>query len=81
MWDNALLPFRTSGLWLTAKVAIQTCLIRELGEELWKAVFKTFMIKVMNFILMEFSNQSTHHWDIKKQIMTKIARRIEKLKP
>jgi hypothetical protein len=80
MWNNALLPFRRSGLWFTAKVAIHTCLIRELGEELGKAVFKTFMIKVMNFVLMEFSKQSTHHWDIKMQIMAKIARRIEKLK-
>jgi hypothetical protein len=53
---------------------------RELGEELGKAVFKTFMIKVMHFVLMEFSNLSTHEWDIKKQMMAKIARRIEKLK-
>jgi hypothetical protein len=80
MWNSGLLPFRRSGLWFTAKVAIHTCLIRELGEELGKAVFKAFMIKVMNFVLMEFSKQSTHHWDIKMQMMAKIARRIEKLK-
>jgi hypothetical protein len=80
MWNGGLLPFRRSGLWFTAKVAIHTFLIRELGEELGKAVFKTFMIKVMNFVLTELSQQSTHEWDIKMQMMAKIARRIEKLK-
>jgi hypothetical protein len=38
------------------------------------------MIKVMNYVLMEFSKQSTHQWDIKMQMKAKIARRIEKLK-
>jgi hypothetical protein len=80
MWNGGLLPFRRSGLWFTAKVAMHTYLIRELGEELGKAVFKTFMIKVMNFVLTELSQQSTHEWDIKMQMMAKIARRIEKLK-
>jgi hypothetical protein len=34
----------------------------------------------MHFVLMEFSKHPTHHWDIKMQMMAKIARRIEKLK-
>jgi len=44
-WCQSSLPFRRSGLWLTAKVALQISLIRELGPEYGPVVYKALMIK------------------------------------
>lgn len=78
-WGNCLVPFRRSGLWFTAKAALQVSLIREHGEIEGVILYKTFMIQVLSFVLKCHHDVSPKEKETVMEILPSITRRIEKL--
>ena len=80
LWNDCLLPWRRSALWLTVRVALQSTLIHALGSEQGTSEYKNFMIFLMTEIASlasaaNFSNELCH------VIVAKVARRTSKLGP
>ncbi len=78
LWDNCLLPWRRSPLWLALRVTIQSTLAATLSSKEALAEYKNFMI----FFLTEIASQaSTSNLPdaMCHVILAKIARRAAKL--
>ena len=80
LWDDCLIPWRRSALWLTLKVAIQTTLTGSLPFEDAIQEYKNFMALV-SMGIGSSALASKLPSDLVHVIFTKIARRIHKLGP
>ena len=75
-WNNSLLPFRRSGLWMTIKVVFHTILTKRLGH-VGSIVYKVLMTYFLTSIICE-----THHQistDLLVHCIRKIVRRLNKI--
>ena len=80
LWNDCLLPWRRSALWLAIRVALQSTLIHALGSEEGTFEYKNFMI----FCLTEVASRATAAnlpGDLCHVIVAKVARRASKLGP
>ncbi|KAL8856035.1 MAG: hypothetical protein Q9178_007344 [Gyalolechia marmorata] len=78
LWDNCLLPWRRSALWLLTRVAIQTTLTTSLERDTSVYQYKSFMVYLIAEIL-GFANALGIRGDICQIIQMKIARRTAHL--
>ena len=78
LWNDTLLPWRRSPLWLAIRVAIQMTLYRMLLAQEGRIQYKNFMVCLMSKIAtmarLEHKPADTCH-----VILAKIARRVHKL--
>ena len=80
LWNDCILPWRRSALWLTIRVALQSTLIHALGSEEGTSGYKNFMI----FCITEVASRATAAnlpGDLCHVIVAKVARRASKLGP
>ncbi|CAF3743468.1 unnamed protein product [Rotaria sp. Silwood1] len=76
-WNDALLPFRRSGLWMTIKVVFHTILIKRLGHVgtiAYKLLITHFLTHIIN--KRHVSSTST---DLLVHCIRKILRRLNKI--
>ncbi|KAL8922139.1 MAG: hypothetical protein Q9208_005334 [Pyrenodesmia sp. 3 TL-2023] len=78
LWKNCRVPWRRSSLWLLARVAVHTTLVRNLGPEESSKQYKNFMNHLLTHILDQASSSHLGS-DRRKVVQTKIARRTAKL--
>ncbi|CAF1097430.1 unnamed protein product [Adineta steineri] len=73
-WNNALLPFRRSGLWMVIKVVLHTILIKRLGD-IGNIVYKVLITYFLTYIIC------TRHisTDLLVHCSRKIVRRLNKI--
>ena len=74
-WNNALKPFRRSGMYMCLKVVLQLLLVRDLGELNGLVLYKSFIIHLHCHILQN----SPVNANRKLEMMDKIGRRMMKL--
>ncbi|CAF4707200.1 unnamed protein product, partial [Rotaria sp. Silwood2] len=75
-WNNALLPFRRSGLWMTIKVVLHTILAKNLGNAgtvVYKLLITHFLVEVI------VKTYRTIRIDLLVHCIRKIVRRINKI--
>lgn len=75
-YNNTLIPFRRSPLWMSIKVCLQVRLFQLFGHENGLILYKAIVLKIIDDICVHSTRQSI---DIKTQIVKKVALRIEKL--
>ena len=80
LWNDCLLPWRRSPLWLTIRIAIQTTLTYMLPMSQALPEYKRLMLFVLTEIASRASAANIPH-DIRHVIIAKIARRALKLGP
>ena len=80
LWNDCLLPWRRSALWLAIRVTLQTTLIYALGSEKGTSEYKNFLIFLIAEIASRASAASLPD-DLCHVIVAKIARRASKLGP
>ena len=80
LWNDCLLPWRRSALWLTVRVALQSTLIHALGSEQGTSEYKNFMISLMTEIALLASGADLSD-ELCHVIVAKVARRASKLGP
>ena len=80
LWNECLLPWRRSALWLTVRVAIQTTLMHMLPNDKFRAtiLYKNFMAFIMTEIA-SLACAASLPKDVCLVINAKVARRIFKL--
>lgn len=78
VWDNSLLPWRRSPLWLALRVTLQTTLSHMLSAHKAYAAYKNLMLLLLTKIL-ELSLASELPLDLCSVIQAKISRRGFKL--
>ncbi|CAL8134338.1 unnamed protein product [Orchesella dallaii] len=81
-WENCNLPFRRSGLWMSAKVVLQLSLKEELGNEKdARLAYKIILLQMITHICNKFGiwKRMSHDRDIISQMLVKLARRAQKL--
>lgn len=78
LWDNCLLPWRRSPMWLSIRVAVQTTLLASLHDGQPMIEYKSFMIFLLTEIASKASEASLPN-DICHVVVTKIARRASKM--
>jgi hypothetical protein len=74
-WNNALLPFRRSGLWMTMKVVFHTILIKHLGH-VGTVVYKLLITHFLTYAVICIKPTST---DLLVHCLRKIVRRLNKI--
>ena len=80
LWDECLVPWRRSALWLAIRVTLQSTLIEALGPEKGTSEYKNFMV----FLITEIASQASAANlpdDLCHIIAAKVARRVTKLGP
>ncbi|CAF1184609.1 unnamed protein product [Rotaria sp. Silwood1] len=79
-WDNALLPFRRSGLWMTMKVVLQTILIKNLGN-FGNIVYKLLITYFLTYTIYTKQKRidSKINVDLLIHCLRKIVRRLNKI--
>ena len=75
-WNNSLLPFRRSGLWMTIKVVFHTILTKRLGH-VGTIVYKSLITYFLTFIIYEIHHQIST--DLLVHCIRKIVRRLNKI--
>lgn len=80
LWNNSLLPWKRSGLWLLLRVFIQLSLIRNEDTNTGNALYKVFMVLLLSRIL----RSATSNWmklgnDFAHPTYAKLLRRLRKL--
>ena len=78
LWDNTLLPWRRSPLWLAIRVTIQLTLCRVLPEGTGNIQYKNFMIYLISDIASK-ALLADKPADKCHVILAKLARRVHKL--
>jgi hypothetical protein len=73
-WNNALEPFRRSGLWMTIKVVFQTMLTKCLGD-IGTLLYKLLMTHFLTYIIYKTPTSP----DLLVHSIRKIARRLNKI--
>lgn len=76
LWDNTLLPWRRSGMWLLIRVLLQLTIVRSPNGS--RLLYKEFMAFFMG-ILLESSLKLPPESDMLHVMNAKIARRLHKL--
>ncbi|KAI9776497.1 MAG: hypothetical protein M1839_009531 [Geoglossum umbratile] len=77
-WDDELMPWRRSGLWLVVRVAIQRAMVHDLGSDGGRLKYKNFMIFLLSRI-GRLALDPPLSCDILFAINAKIGRRALKL--
>ena len=80
LWNDGLLPWRRSALWLTLRVTLQRTFICVLGSVEGTLQYKNFMISLITEIARRASAAGLPD-DLCQVIVTKVARRASKLGP
>lgn len=78
VWDQSLLPWRRSTLWLILRVAIHTTLLRSMEPAQAHAQFKNFIVYFL-IDLLKLTTGLNIALDVCKILQMKIARRAVKL--
>ncbi|CAL8134250.1 unnamed protein product [Orchesella dallaii] len=79
-WKNSYIPFRRSGLWMSAKVVLQLSLQEDLGnDDDARLAYKIILLQMLNKIFKKFVAQEPYNRDIISQMLVKLARRSKKL--
>ncbi|KAJ7521861.1 hypothetical protein O6H91_19G071900 [Diphasiastrum complanatum] len=78
LWKNTRLPWRRSGEYMTVKVVLQSTLMGRLGAHDGLVAYKLIILRVMTLVLRE--NYPKMDTDVLLQILSKLARRLSKLK-
>ncbi|CAL8126202.1 unnamed protein product [Orchesella dallaii] len=79
-WSNCTIPFRRSGLWMSAKVVLHLSLLEELGnDDEARLAYKIILLEMIVELCKYFVQENSHNWDIISQMMVKLARRARKL--
>ncbi|KAL8805503.1 MAG: hypothetical protein Q9200_005403 [Gallowayella weberi] len=78
LWDNSLLPWRRSTLWLILRVTIQTTLVQDLEPSKVTIQYKNFLIYFQTNLL-RLASAADISLDVCKMMQMKIARRVVKL--
>jgi hypothetical protein len=73
-WNNGLLPFRRSGLWMTIKVVFHTILIKRLGH-IGTIVYKLLITHFLTHIIHTRPNST----DLLVHCIRKFVRRLNKI--
>ena len=80
LWNDSLLPWRRSALWLTLRVTLQRTFIYVLGSVEGTIHYKNFMISLITEIVSRASTVGLPD-DLSHVIVAKVARRASKLGP
>ncbi|CAF3595516.1 unnamed protein product [Rotaria sp. Silwood1] len=75
-WNNAKLPFRRSGLWLTIKVVFHIILTKRLGH-IGTIVYKLLITRFLTYVICK--TYSTISTDLLIHCIRKIVRRLNKI--
>lgn len=78
LWKMADLPWRRSGLWLSARVALQMALVSMMPREVARTAYKNFMIFFMTKIA-SLAADASFQSDFLQVLKVKLARRVTKL--
>ncbi|KAL8900129.1 MAG: hypothetical protein Q9207_005838 [Kuettlingeria erythrocarpa] len=79
LWNDCLLPWRRSSLWLLMRISIQTTLAHKMNSEEAVAHYKNFMVYLLADILTIASKSGNGDRDLCKATQMKMARRAAKL--
>ena len=77
IWKSSVVPFRRSGYYMSMKVVLMLLLSRELSKEESLIVYKTILLNVHSSVYEETILTT---YPIAKELLTKMARRVYKLK-
>ena len=75
-WNNALLPFRRSGLWMTIKVTFQIILTKRLGQ-IGTKVYKLLIADFLTHVIGETHSEIS--MDLLVHCIRKVVRRMDKI--
>ncbi|CAF1186849.1 unnamed protein product [Rotaria sordida] len=75
-WNNANLPFRRSGLWLTIKVVLQTILTKRLGS-VGTVIYKLLITRFLTYVIGKIHSKISI--DLLIHCIRKIVRRLNKI--
>ncbi|CAF4660036.1 unnamed protein product [Rotaria sp. Silwood2] len=79
-WDNALLPFRRSGLWMMMKVVLETILMKNFGN-FGNVVYKLLITYFLTYVIYTRQKRidSKINLDLLIHCLRKIVRRLNKI--